>query len=191
MSWDQAIVKVSAGGCSGTGCFISPRSILTAGHVLFPSGQDSPFTVGDVAVQLGQRSWTVQAMRIHPLWLKSKSRSADLAVMVVTSDGVESLECALDFDPAPSTRLLLNGFAHDPSCENQVGSFTRLGELNERYFLHTLDMNVVDGLSGAPLIRGKVNPKVVGVAVWGDGTVGLGVPLLSSTFNEISKRKKS
>jgi V8-like Glu-specific endopeptidase len=191
MSWDEAIVKVSAGGGSGTGCFISPRTILTAGHVLYPSDQATPFEASEVSIQLGQRSWTAQALRIHPLWLASRSRSADMAVIVVTSAGVESLECTLDFDPSPSTRLALNGFALNTAFENQVGAFTRLGEPTERYFLHSTDVNVVDGLSGAPLLRGKSRPKVVGIAVWGDGAIGLGVPLLRSTFNEISTRKKT
>jgi hypothetical protein len=191
MSWDEAIVKVSAGGGSGTGCFIAPRTVLTAGHVLFPSDQHAPFELDEISIQLGQKSWTPRAVRIHPLWLESRSRSADLATIVVTSDGVESLDVTLDFDPSPSTQLALNGYALNADFENQVGAFTRMGEPTERYFLHTLEVNVVDGLSGAPLLRGKNKPKVVGVAVWGDGVIGLGVPLLSTTLNDLLKRKNS
>jgi V8-like Glu-specific endopeptidase len=190
MSWDEAIVRVSAGGGSGTGCFIAPKTILTAGHVLFPSDRQTPFEVDEVEVRQGELAWKPRALRIHPLWLGSRSRSADLAIINVTSPGSEKLECLLDFNPSPRTTLAVNGYARNPEFEHQTGAFTLLGEPSERYYLHTTEVNVVDGLSGAPLLRGKLRPKVVGVAVWGDGQIGLAVPLLVSTFGVLLRRKK-
>ncbi|HET7503454.1 MAG TPA: serine protease [Kofleriaceae bacterium] len=181
------IIQVARPSGTGSGAFIAPDLVLTAGHVVRRRG-GPPFPVSTLRVVLpGGPSLPVKAQLCLDGWNDRGDLTQDMAILRVAS-------------PQPS---LVIGFALDRSPQRQrvevmgflegvrAGKVSRATDPDEEgEILRSSDLTFHDGVSGAPIFGddGKALGIVTATPDSPTPDAFIGLPLLTETLGSLLQK---
>jgi hypothetical protein len=131
----------------GSGVFFRGKSLVTAAHVLYADGDDSPPDAGAVKVVTTTGTLVAGAIQIHPRWLGGFDLDADIAVVDVP-DAPEGIGIAIGVMSTTPGLCLRQGQPLDVGAQaSATGTIWRAGS-----FIYSNDLDVPDGMSGGALL---------------------------------------
>jgi glutamyl endopeptidase len=170
----------------GTGWFVGPRTVVTAGHCVF-----DPVELGGWATKItvtpgrngagASKAEASAAFSTTDLWQKDQNPDFDYGVIHLNSDlGTEtgSFGIAVLPDAELQNRLVnVSGYPVDPgNGQFQYFHSSRVRATTERRLLY--DVDTVGGQSGSPVwayLDGSTDPVVVAIHAYGIGGVPAGL----------------
>jgi hypothetical protein len=194
MSWADSVVRVARGGNQGTGVFVGPDLVLTAGHVVQPAGSSTP-APGELVVSLPRRDnavTPVAQVAVHAEWRQAGRLTADMALLRVGAVAGVGLPQWRDFHATDvPIEVALYGYPLLPGLKRFDTGFldTREDPSNPGYWIfESATFDVHDGMSGGPFVYQDRSGTiyVVGVATHDAHDPSAhafnGVPLRANTY---------
>jgi S1-C subfamily serine protease len=175
------IIQVTRPSGHGSGVFIAPDLVLTAGHVVRRRGE-SPFPTQTLRIVLpGGPTLPVRAQRCMNGWSDRGELTEDMAVLRVASPQPSLvIDYALDLSPQQQ-RVEVMGFLEGVRA-GKVSRATGTGDDGE--ILRSSDLMFHDGVSGAPIFGadGKALGIVTATPDSPTRDAFIGLPLLSDNL---------
>jgi hypothetical protein len=164
MAFRESVVRIRRFTQVGSGTFVAPDLVLTAGHVLEAGGRDPKCMEFNVVHPATMKTWRVTGIRADARWRLGSDPSADVGLLRVVGPAVPVLGIGT-FDGGMVTRYGIPANPNDPLGASATG----MTVVDSGFvFSDDADMQIPQGASGGPLLDGRF-------ALVGIGT-GLGVP---------------
>lgn len=169
---------------TGTGFFIAPRRIITAGHCIHIDGQ---FAHHVTVIPGGNRklfgSMTSNHFETVKGWAENSSHNYDYGAIILSDNSLfnmvgSAFEYEIVKDPG---QVLLSGFPQVKAGEQWMSQGNITGK-NPFHFFH--DMPTAIGSSGSPiLIDDGAGRRVIGLHTYGDSQSRYGVRITPGMYN--------
>ena len=181
------VVQVTRPGGHGSGAFIAPDLVLTAGHVVRRRG-DPPFPTTSLRIVIaGGPTLLVRAQLCLDAWNDRGDLTADMAVLRVTSPQ-PALAIKFGLDQAPKRqRVEVMGFLEGI----RPGTISRAADPGGGTdVVRSSDMMFHDGVSGAPIFDASGTTIGIVTATPDSPTPDafIGLPLLTETLSLLINR---
>ena len=175
MAYRDSVVRIRRFTQVGSGTFIAPDIILTAGHVLEAGGREPKCAEFNVAHPITHKTWRVTGIRVHPSWRVGSDPSADVGLLRVAAIDVPGPLQVTAFGGGILTRYGIPADPHDSLGSSASGIVHADASF---YYSDDPDMQIPLGASGGPLLSDA--STLVGIGT-GQGLAGpngfpIGVP---------------
>ncbi|MBF2027366.1 MAG: serine protease [Oscillatoriales cyanobacterium C42_A2020_001] len=182
----------------GTGFFVGPRTIITAGHCVYIHGQGGwarqiVVTPGRNEKEEPFKSFTATSFRSVKGWVNSKSRNYDYGAIILPKSAAVSSEIGAFGFASYSNASLLNkklntaGYPGDKPAGTMWFHGRKAKSVQPRTI--TYDIDTAGGQSGSPVwVRGNDNKRiVVGIHTNGSLTGNSATRITQPVFNNLKR----
>ncbi|MFO0570971.1 MAG: trypsin-like peptidase domain-containing protein [Polyangiaceae bacterium] len=183
----ESVVQISTPDGKGSGVFISPTEVLTAAHVVAPTGPS--FAVSDIRVIIRYRGEdaVIRALAVHPRWTNGARAGSDIALLRVEPVADLGLGTQMNV-PAPGASVMVSGIgfvAATDVVEQPAGTVLCESGTDGFNLLRSDDLAPTPGLSGGPLYTSTGGVVVVGLMTRISTTGLVGLPLLDVSLGRV------
>ncbi|MEP1654827.1 trypsin-like serine protease [Parasphingorhabdus sp.] len=197
----------------GSGCLITPRIVLTAGHVVFSSEDGGAAVSVDFTANYPFNRQAIDASRIYvmPKWVQKSELSFDLAMIYldepIATDGFHGVVINSPYEKAKNHHgwTAVGYPASLPTCNNCVDMIVDGGPKSKRAFQYPRNLyfrngfvawsraDLTGGASGGPWISNNSAPssRIGKVLLPGLRGARLYAPLIGSVNSFIRSNKKN